>query len=527
MKTTGSSAASNSETVVPNNYDKIKNKLCDKAFSGGIYRLKQHIAGLRGNVKPCPKSTPLDKSKCLQALEGSKKRRQDKKEHIEEVRDEVAISKDSDDVVEIDNADDAFHRFYEAVGQNGPGYIPPSQHQLREPLLKKEVERTKQSLKEQDDEWKKFGCSIMTDAWSDRKRRSIMNLCVNCKLGTSFLSSIECSNEAHTAKFIFEYVDKYIQKVGPGNIIQVVTDNASNNMAATKLLREKRPHIFWTSCAKHTLNRMLEAIDFCRVLSNILCCFSVVSTEFYIPVLCHVFCTGFFMQFLFNNLQNRLSRISAEFSTDFLQNLCCFYPFSAEFMQFLQIFFCRKTPKFKFVIEKAKALTIFIYAHHKTLALMRNILEKKEKLKFMFLSEEWGHCKFSTSAKGVASYATIVNQSFWTNHAMCFELFKPLVKILRLVDGDWRPSMGFVYGELKDAKKEIIKLYKDTKEIYEPIIQIIDSRAKDRLDSPLHLAGYLLNPYYYYRDDEAQKDSTCMTAILTCIEAFFLDKFHV
>lgn len=346
METGGSSAASNSETVgsleaqavkrksddvgwdygeltLPNNYDKIKCKLCDKAFSGGIYRLKQHIAGLRGNVKPCPKSTPLDKTKCLQALEGSKKRRQDKKERIEEVREEVEISRDNDDVVEIDNAgskpvrplgpmdqfaraiypdasmrktrqqnindalfknrtnevhtylakwvygagipfnaiiNDDFQRFCEAVGQFGPGYMPPSQHQLREPLLKKEVERTKQSLKEQEDEWKKSGCSIMTDAWSDRKRRSIMNLCVNCKLGTSFLSSIECSNEAHTAKFIFEYVDKYIQEVGSNNVIQVVTDNASNNMAAAKLLREKRPHIFWTSCATHTLNLMLEAI---------------------------------------------------------------------------------------------------------------------------------------------------------------------------------------------------------------------------------------------------------------------------
>ncbi|KAL8155677.1 hypothetical protein AgCh_000904 [Apium graveolens] len=418
---------------------------------------------------------------------------QDKKERIEEVRDDVAISKDSDDVVELDSGgskpirslgpidqfaraidldaslrktrqqnindalfknrtnevrtylakwvygagipfnainNDDFHRFCEAVGQFGPGYIPPSQHQLREPLLKKEVERTKQSLKEQDDEWKKSGCSIMTDAWSDRKRRSIMNLCVNYKLGTSFLSSIECSNEAHTAKFVHDYVDKYIQEVGPNNVIQMVTDNASNNMAAVKLLRDKRPHIFWTSCATHTLNLMLEAIG--------------------------------------------------------------------------------KTPKFKFVIDKAKS-----------------ILEKQEKLKFMFLSEEWGQCKFLTSAKGVASYATIVNQSFWTNLAMCFELFKPLVKVLRLVDEDWRPSMGFVYGELKDAKKEIIKFCKNIKEIYGPIIEIIDSRAKDRLDSPLLLVDYLLNLYYYYRDDEAQKDPACMAAVLTCIEAFFPGDFHV
>ena len=53
-------------------------------------------------------------------------------------------------------------------------------------------------------------CSIMTDAWIDRKRRSIMNLCVNSSMGTAFLSSKEVSDEAHTSELIFEYVDKCI-----------------------------------------------------------------------------------------------------------------------------------------------------------------------------------------------------------------------------------------------------------------------------------------------------------------------------
>lgn len=35
----------------------------------------------------------------------------------------------------------------------------------------------------------------------------------------------------------------------------------------------------------------------------------------------------------------------------------------------------------------------------------------------------------------------------------CVEVFKPIVKVLRLVDGDWKPSMGIVYGELKDVNK--------------------------------------------------------------------------
>jgi hypothetical protein len=64
----------------------------------------------------------------------------------------------------IDN--DSFKWFVEAVGQFGPGYQPPTQYQLREPLLKEEVERTKTLLKKQEEEWVEMGCS-MTDAWSD------------------------------------------------------------------------------------------------------------------------------------------------------------------------------------------------------------------------------------------------------------------------------------------------------------------------------------------------------------------------
>lgn len=144
----------------------------------------------------------------------------------------------------------------------------------------------------------------------------------------------------------------------------------------------------------------------------------------------------------------------------------------------------------------------------------------------MFLSSEWSGCRWATQSKGIAAYNTIVSKSFWTNLSCCIEVFKPLVKLLRLVDGDLRPSMGFIYGELKDAKKEIIKICKDVKEIYDPIIYIIDSRVKDRLDSPLHLTAYLLNPYYYYKDDEAKNDPNCMGALLICTEAFFPDDYE-
>ncbi|GJT52355.1 putative transcription factor/ chromatin remodeling BED-type(Zn) family protein [Tanacetum coccineum] len=48
---------------------------------------------------------------------------------------------------------DGFKKFVEAVGQYGRGYRPPRQYQLREPLLKEEVEQTKGLLKKQEEEW--------------------------------------------------------------------------------------------------------------------------------------------------------------------------------------------------------------------------------------------------------------------------------------------------------------------------------------------------------------------------------------
>nr|KAJ0227626.1 hypothetical protein LSAT_V11C100033800 [Lactuca sativa] len=156
--------------------------------------------------------------------------------------------------------DDNFKMMLEFVGQFGTGLPPPNRYSLSETLLNREVERTKNLSKRNEEEWKEIGCSIMNDAWSDRKRSSIMNLCVNSKIGTTFLSTKESSSEAHTSQHIYDYVEFCIQQVGPEHVVQVVTDNMTNNMGDAKLLKEKIPTIFWSSCATHTINLMLEGI---------------------------------------------------------------------------------------------------------------------------------------------------------------------------------------------------------------------------------------------------------------------------
>ncbi|XP_058217430.1 uncharacterized protein LOC131328507 [Rhododendron vialii] len=307
----------------------------------------------------------------------------------------------------------------------------------------------------------------MTNAWIDRKRRSIMNLCVNCKQGTCFLSSKEDSEASHTGVYIFDYVDKFIENIGAQNVVQVVTDNASNNMAAADLLKIKRPNIFWTSCGTHTINLMLEGIG--------------------------------------------------------------------------------KQSKFKATIDKAKAFTIFVYAHRNTLAMMRkytkkrdivrpgvtrfatsfltlqSLMEKKQELRAMFSSNAWGESKWAKSPKGKTAYATVMSQAFWNGVTLCLKVFGPLVMVLRLVDGDRKPSMGFVYGELTKAKEEIKAAYKQVETNYRPILDVIDGKAKGRLDSALHLTAYFLNPFYFFNNSTIQDDPIIMDGVLTCVEAFFHD----
>jgi hypothetical protein len=71
------------------------------------------------------------------------------------------------------------------VAKHGPDFKPPSYYDIREKYLKQEVDKTMKLLEEYKLEWKKIGCSIMSDGWTDKKRR-ICNFLVNSPKGTVF-----------------------------------------------------------------------------------------------------------------------------------------------------------------------------------------------------------------------------------------------------------------------------------------------------------------------------------------------------
>jgi hypothetical protein len=154
----------------------------------------------------------------------------------------------------------SFANMVEAIGAFGRGLRGPSPYEMSGPFLQKRKKKVLDGFKVHEEAWKTSGCTLMTDAWTDKKGRGIMNLVVHSAQGVLFLDSVDCSTVKKNGKYIFDLVDKCIEDIGEKNVIQVVTDNASVNVAAASLLAAKRPKIFWNGCAAHCLDLMLEDI---------------------------------------------------------------------------------------------------------------------------------------------------------------------------------------------------------------------------------------------------------------------------
>nr|KYP73846.1 hypothetical protein KK1_006503 [Cajanus cajan] len=154
----------------------------------------------------------------------------------------------------------SFHDMVTVIGSFGPHLRPPSYHEVRVQLLQKEIEYTEKLMKSQKEHWVSFGCSIMSDAWTDKKQRCIINFLVNSSVGTMFIKFIDGSNFVKTGEKLFELLDSIVEHIGEEKVVKFITDNGSNYVLAGKMLEAKKKKFFWTPCAAHYIDLMLEDI---------------------------------------------------------------------------------------------------------------------------------------------------------------------------------------------------------------------------------------------------------------------------
>ncbi|GJT12491.1 3-hydroxyisobutyryl-CoA hydrolase 1-like protein [Tanacetum coccineum] len=352
---------------------------------------------------------------------------------------------------------DSFRIAMEAVAQHGTGFKPPSYHEVRVPYLAKAVKSTDEMVKQvHHEQWAKYGCSLMSDGWRDSvAHKDIINFLVNSPRGSVFVRSTDASNVVKNSDNIYMMLDQMMEEIREQNVVQVVINNAPNYKAAGKLLMAKRKHLYWTPCAAHCIDLMLEDIG---------------------------------------NIQR-----------------------------------VRQT------LKRAITLNGYIYNRTGVVNMMRKFTGKREllrpattrfataiqvqkiDLRKMFTSDTWTKSKYAKEQAGKHVASIVAMPTFWSNIMYILKLTGPIVSVLRLVDGEKKPAMGYIYHDMRKAKEAISSSFNGDESKYKDVFAIIDKRWECQLHHPLHASGYYLNPRFYYSDPDIEEDPEVSSGMHQCI----------
>ena len=292
----------------------------------------------------------------------------------------------------------------------------------------------------------------MSDGWSDKRGRHLINFLVNSPEGTFFLESVDASSVCHDGDMIVDFLDKRILDVGKENVVQVITDNGANYKKAGHLLMERMPTLYWSPCACHCLDLMLEDIG--------------------------------------------------------------------------------KLKAFKKPIAGARRVTTFIYRHGRLLSLMRkatggdlvrpaatrfatailtlrSLVKNKAALRSLFTSEEWVGNKLAKTQVGLNVQEIILSTEWWSAIEDCLRASTPLLRVLRVADGDEKPAMPEIKALMIYVKERINLGFpqQNKQPLLKKILAIVDKRWENQMDHPLYGAALFLNPGKFFpivsRNDDA------------------------
>ena len=131
---------------------------------------------------------------------------------------------------------------------------------------------------------------------------------------------------------------------------------------------------------------------------------------------------------------------------------------------------------------------------------LQSMLRFRKELRQMFTCDKWLSCPHAKTAVGKEiSKIVLEDYSFWSQCKNIVKVSEPLVRVLRLVDGDEKLAMEYLFEAMDKAKEEIKRRLKNRVSLYGHYIRVIDPRWDKQLHSLLHAAGCFLNLAIYFR----------------------------
>jgi len=135
----------------------------------------------------------------------------------------------------------------------------------------------------------------------------------------------------------------------------------------------------------------------------------------------------------------------------------------------------------------------------------------------MFTYDEWRNHKLSKEANGRKATKIVLMPLFWNQVVFTLKVMNLLVHVLRLVDGERKATMSYIYEAMEKAQEIITKSFNNDESKYNDIFTIIDNRWTCQLHRPLHV-GHFLNLEFFYSNPDMEYDLEVTNGLYECIK---------
>ncbi|KAK6145420.1 hypothetical protein DH2020_022240 [Rehmannia glutinosa] len=264
----------------------------------------------------------------------------------------------------------------------------------------------------------------------------------------------EVSKEKKTGTYLRDILITVVEDIGPQHVTQFITDNASNFESAGDMLMGKYIHLYKTRCAAHGIQLLLKDIyGEVEWVRNVIDDAKLIVTYMYKHTII-------------------LSLMREHTNNKELKHPCA----------------TRFASNFK---------------------MLESVLNVEDELRVFVASSTWRGLEYSKQAMAKNVTSIIQRSEFWKQGKEVLHALEPLVRVLRLVDGEGSTS-AYLYEAMERAKEAIKQNCHHNQSKYMQIWTLFEVRRSNNIIHPVHAAAAFLNPAYMrsenFREDKEIKE---------------------
>ncbi|KAK7272202.1 hypothetical protein RJT34_28661 [Clitoria ternatea] len=452
---------------------------CNLRYNGSYSRVRAHLLGFSGvGVKSCP---AIDKSlkESFQILEEERVARRKKRASGAGKHGKCILnSRPKLTCITKDDVDEMLARFFfadglhaniinspyfldmiKAVAAFGLGYEPLSILDLCGSFLSKEKERIDKYMTLVRESWPHTGCTLLCIGHLHGMLGSfLVNIFVSSPRGLSFLKAVTVNNIEGANSSVVSILGNTVMEVGPTNVVQIISHLGHASVHSESYTLSEFPHIFMSPCSSHSVRILME---------------DIAELDWIRPV---VLCA--------KEIEKCITTFQNSSHCVFSQNL------------------------------KGTSDSLFARIAPSCHAVQK-VHEQKQEFQEVVVREEWKQWKISISQDVRGVEAAILGEDFWSRALILLQICEPFIRLFAALNID-----KCVMGDVHEWRVRAVDAVKSTgvdTDSFNQLEGLIDNRW-DVLFSPLHSAGYILNPKYFGRGQT--RDKTIMRGWKTTLERY-------